>query len=149
MVMPSWILLRVRNISDKSIIKTHFILNIFFLPKIVPLRDGGFLTWKSCLWWRNVEKYCRVKQAIQDSIVRCMRFACWITKATNTYLLLLHDNNDYANALQCYVYNYVTCHVNTTIRDHEQQVYKAPNTPSVSLTGWTRVLNQGFSLSIW
>jgi hypothetical protein len=38
-----------------------------------------------------------------------MRFACWITKATdtlricNTYLLLFHVNNSYADAPQCYV----------------------------------------------
>ena len=34
-----------------------------------------------------------------------MRFACWITKATNTlniqYLLLFHGNNKHANAYHC------------------------------------------------
>ena len=32
-----------------------------------------------------------------------MRFACWITKATDTHTLLFHSNSDFANALQCYV----------------------------------------------
>jgi hypothetical protein len=36
-----------------------------------------------------------------------MRFACWITKATDTHseyvILLFHDNNGYANAAQYYV----------------------------------------------
>jgi hypothetical protein len=32
-----------------------------------------------------VEKYCRAGQATDDNIVRRMRFACWIPKATNTH----------------------------------------------------------------
>ena len=43
-----------------------------------------FLFWKSCSLWDNVEKYCGGRQAIVDSIKRRMRFAWWITKATNT-----------------------------------------------------------------
>ena len=51
--------------------KTHFVFNNFFK--------------KSCLLWDNVEKYCRVGQVTDDNIFRRMRFACWITKATNTH----------------------------------------------------------------
>jgi hypothetical protein len=32
-----------------------------------------------------VEKYGRTGQATDDNIIRCMRFACWITKATDTH----------------------------------------------------------------
>jgi hypothetical protein len=32
-----------------------------------------------------VEKYGRARQATDDNIIRRMRFACWITKATNTH----------------------------------------------------------------
>jgi hypothetical protein len=32
-----------------------------------------------------VEKYCRADQATDDNIVWCMRFACWIPKATDTH----------------------------------------------------------------
>jgi len=37
-----------------------------------------------------------------------MRFACWMTKATNTHsgfviLIVFHDNDGYLKALQCYV----------------------------------------------
>jgi hypothetical protein len=32
-----------------------------------------------------VEKYCRAGQATDDNIVRRMRIACWITKATDIY----------------------------------------------------------------
>jgi len=44
-----------------------------------------------------------------DNVIRCMRYACWITKATDTHsehiiLMLSHGNNGYANAPQCYVF---------------------------------------------
>jgi hypothetical protein len=32
-----------------------------------------------------VEKYGRARQATDDNITRRMRFACWITKAADTY----------------------------------------------------------------
>jgi hypothetical protein len=32
-----------------------------------------------------VEKYGTARQATDDNIIRSMRFACWITKATNTH----------------------------------------------------------------
>jgi hypothetical protein len=54
-----------------------------------------------------MEKYCTAEQATDDNIIRRMRIACWITKATDTHsqyvILLLHGNNGYANAPQCYV----------------------------------------------
>ena len=39
---------------------------------------------KSCRLCDNVEKYCRAGQATGNNIIRRMRFACWITKATQT-----------------------------------------------------------------
>ena len=30
-----------------------------------------------------MEKYCTAGQATDDNIIRCMRIACWIPKATN------------------------------------------------------------------
>ena len=47
---------------------------------------------KSCLLWHNVQKYCRARQFTDDYIIRRMRIACWIIKATNThseYLILI------------------------------------------------------------
>jgi hypothetical protein len=32
------------------------------------------------------EKYCRAGQATDDNIMRRMRIACWMNKATDTYL---------------------------------------------------------------
>jgi hypothetical protein len=40
---------------------------------------------KSCRLWNNVEKYCTAGQVTDDNIIRRMRVACWITKATNTH----------------------------------------------------------------
>jgi hypothetical protein len=74
MIISSWILLRNRNVSDKSCTEnqnTHFMFNTF-------LR-------KSCRLWDNVKKYGRARQATDDSIIQRMRFACWITKATDTH----------------------------------------------------------------
>jgi hypothetical protein len=34
-----------------------------------------------------VEKYGRAIHATDDNIIRCMRFACWITKTTETLRL--------------------------------------------------------------
>jgi hypothetical protein len=33
----------------------------------------------------NVEKYGTARQATEDNTIRRMRFACWITEATNTH----------------------------------------------------------------
>ena len=56
----------------------------------------------------NVEKCGAAGQATDDNKIRRMRFACWITKATDTrrnmeYLLLFHCNSGYKNAPQSYV----------------------------------------------
>jgi hypothetical protein len=64
----------MRNVSDKSCREnqnTHFMFNNFF-PK-------------SCRLCDNVEKYGTARQATDDNIIRRMRFACWITKATETH----------------------------------------------------------------
>jgi hypothetical protein len=74
MTIYRWILLRMRNVSDKSCREnqnTHFMFNNVF-PKILPL-------------WDNVEKYGTARQATDDNIIGRMRFACWITKATDTH----------------------------------------------------------------
>jgi hypothetical protein len=74
MIVSRWILLRRRNISDKSFKENQnksFMFNIFF--------------WKSCRLWDNVDKYGTARQTTNDNIIRRMRIACWITKATDTH----------------------------------------------------------------
>jgi len=56
-----------------------------------------------------VEKYCRVRQATEESIVRRMRVVCWIPKATDTeseYVIFTAflNNNCYANVPQYYIF---------------------------------------------
>jgi hypothetical protein len=57
MIIYRWILLIIRNISDKIIekIKTHFNINNFLLRKSFRL-------------WDNVETYCREGQSKDDTI---------------------------------------------------------------------------------
>ena len=73
-------------------IQTHFMFNIFFPPK-----KGTFCE----IMWKNMVE----PERPQVTTFR-MRIACWIPKATNThseYVILLHCNNGYTNAPQCYV----------------------------------------------
>jgi hypothetical protein len=46
---------------------------------------SNFFSGKSCPVWNNVVKSCTAGQATDDSIIRRMRFACWINKATDTH----------------------------------------------------------------
>jgi len=65
------ILLRMRNVSDeiwRENQNTHFVLNIFFPPKIVP-----FIGYCGKILW--------ARQATDDKIIRRMRLACWMTMA--------------------------------------------------------------------
>ena len=70
--------------------------------------------------WDNVEKEGRAGRATDDSIIRRMRVACWIPKATNTYSELvvligallqqwLHEGNSLLRntytVLCCYVWD--------------------------------------------
>ena len=93
------ILLRMRNVSNKSCREnqnTYLMFN-FFSPKNHAIID-------------NVGKYGRARLAKDDNIIRCMRFACWITKTTDTHtqkmqhLPLFHSNNRYVIQPQCYLY---------------------------------------------
>jgi len=61
-----------------------------------------------------VEKYGRARQTTQDNIIRRVRSACWITKATtdaqnNYYSLLFRGRSDFSTATQCYVYTHIAC----------------------------------------
>jgi hypothetical protein len=88
---------------------THFVFNnfFFFFPSsdLPPPR-------KSCLVWDNMDRFGSAIQATDHNIIRPMRIACWIPKATDTHththarsefiiLLLFHGNGGYANACRC------------------------------------------------
>jgi hypothetical protein len=79
MIDSLWFLLRMRKVSDKSCSQN----------KKTPFQFNGFLSRKAYCFWDNVEKYSRSRQAIDDNIIRRMRIACWIPKATDT--LRIHN----------------------------------------------------------
>ena len=96
------ILFRVRNVADKICKKknqnTHFMFNNFFFLKSVP-----FMAY--------VEKCGRVRagRRWQYNTVRVLSMldnqGCGYTLRICNFLLL-HDNNSYANAPQCYLCMY-------------------------------------------
>jgi hypothetical protein len=85
------------HVSDRSCREKHFLCSItfFFSPENRAVYE---------IMWRNVVES---RQATDDRIIRRMRLACWVTKATNTYsqciLLLFHGNSGCTNAPQYYV----------------------------------------------
>jgi hypothetical protein len=76
MIISLWILLRIRNVLDKSCREnqnTCFTSNNFSLPKILPFM-----------------RYCgknmvTPRQATDDNIIRHMWFASWLTKITDPH----------------------------------------------------------------
>jgi hypothetical protein len=102
MITSRWILLRMRNISDKTCWQnqnTHFTFNNVFR--------------KSCRLWDNVEKYGTARQATDDNIIRRMRFACWVTNATDTHseyvILIAFTRQKIVKATRLNVTLYVHC----------------------------------------
>ena len=73
--------------------------------------------------WDNVEKDGRATKATNDTIIRRMRFACWIPKAADIHseyviLIKFHCHSGVANAPQYYVYTCISpLVVNITRRD--------------------------------
>ena len=70
-----------------------------------------------------MEKYGRAGQATDDNIIRRMRFACCITKATDITLIntfcFFHGNNGYAKAPRSYVTLPVLFLLQVLIKYHE------------------------------
>jgi hypothetical protein len=81
-----WEMFRTKVVEK---IKTHILCSITFFQKSYRL-------------WDNAEKYGEARKATDDNIIRRMRFACWITKATDTHseyviLIAFHSKNRYAD----------------------------------------------------
>jgi len=70
MIIYRWILLRIRNFSDRRCREnqnTHFMFNNFIEK------------WHHL--WENVENDCTVRQVTDDNIIWHVHLACWITVA--------------------------------------------------------------------
>jgi len=81
------------------------IFHITVIEKVTHFMFNNFFFRKSRLLWDYIEKYGRACQVSDDNIIRRMRFAYSITKATDTLkiVLLFHGSNGYTNAPQCCV----------------------------------------------
>jgi len=77
-----------------------------------------------------VEKYGGGSQTTDDNIILCMCFACWITKATDTYLeyviLTAHSDNGYANMPQYYVICTFACLVGFSVHRCKLEITQKP-----------------------
>jgi hypothetical protein len=67
-----------------------------------------------------IVKRGRARHGTDDSIVRRMCFACWITKATNTHLeyvilIAFRNNNVHLNAHSSCVYTHIACLFNFSL----------------------------------
>jgi hypothetical protein len=65
-----------------------------------------------------VEKYGTARQATDDNIIRRMRFACWVTKATNTHseyvILIAFPRQQWLQKRASLLrYTYIACLVNS------------------------------------
>jgi len=84
----------MRNVSDKLCRENK---NPFLCHKFLFENPAVYK-----VLWKNIRI---VRQATNDNIIKWMRFACQITKATDTqhmkYVLLFHGKNVYANAAEC------------------------------------------------
>jgi hypothetical protein len=93
-IISSTILVGMRNVSNKvrRQIKTQFFSNNFFSENL-SVYD---------IMWKNTVEPRRPQMTKWR-----MRFACWISKATNIYskyvIWLFQWNNGCTNACQCYV----------------------------------------------
>jgi hypothetical protein len=91
MIISRWILLIMRNVSDKSCWEnqnTHFMFSKFFSRK-------------SNRIWDNVEIYGGARQATDNSIIQHRKHARIHTQPRNIYyLLFFHRNSGYANVRQ-------------------------------------------------
>jgi hypothetical protein len=74
----------------------------------------------------NVEKYGRARQATDDNIIRRMRFARWITNATETHseyvTVIAFAGNSGASNGHHYVYTCIACYYGSVLKDTKSSV---------------------------
>ena len=69
----------MKNISEKTFRENQN--SIFFAPQL-------FFR-KSCHLWNEVEKYGGAREATDDNVIRCMRFACWEINTHSAYVIFI------------------------------------------------------------
>jgi len=79
---------------------------------------NNFFTLKSCRVRDDAEKYCRAGQATDENIIRLMRIAYWVTKATNIlseYVTRIALPRSQREGVTVLFYTYMACLVLFTI----------------------------------
>ena len=91
----------------------------FCVQQIFPRNRSVYqITWK---------KHGTARQATDDNLIRGMRTACRIAKATDTHsdnvtlILLLHGKRGYTNEPQCSFYTYIACLVEHLLRSQKDE----------------------------
>ena len=115
-------------------IKTYILYSINFFSENLAIYE---ITWKNL-----------VQSDRPQTGVRRMRFACWITRATNTHseyeiIMLFHCNNGCTNAPHCYVIRTLSVlFVPVTVNSNRYVTYRATTKP-VRLRGRVWIFQQG------
>ena len=73
-MISRWFILKMKSVSDNivEIIRTH-------------ISNSTAFSESRAVFWDNMEEYDGAKQATYANIIRYMRLAYWITKATHTH----------------------------------------------------------------
>ena len=132
-MISHWILLKIGNFSHKSCRENQ---NITLCSITTPPPK------KPCSLWDNVEKYGTARQATDDNIIRRMRFARWITKATDTH-------SEYAVILTVFPRQEWLCERATTLRLYAHSTLPVLYLFPGSNTGETRWLVCVWSVPAW
>jgi hypothetical protein len=136
MIVSRWILLRMRNVSDKICREnqnTHFMFRTFS-------RKLGLYE----IMWKNTEPD-------RPQIIRGTRFACWITKATDTHseyvILLAFPRQQWLRerALMLH-YTYIACLVTIIIVNTN---YVPPTPLSAGLSNTKQMFSQRYKRNLY
>jgi hypothetical protein len=102
-MISRWIIIWKRNVAGKRCRgnQNTFYFQFLFFPQ------------KSCCWWDNVEQCGKARLATDGDIIRRMRVACWITKATETHTHIYKHTHTHT---QSYTYCFSTATIVTRTR---------------------------------
>jgi hypothetical protein len=99
-MISRWIILKMKSVSDNivEIIRTH-------------ISNSTAFSESRAVFWDNMEKYDGAKQASHANIIRYMRLAYWITKATHTHTHThTHtQSNGFRERTSVLRYTYIAC----------------------------------------
>ena len=119
MTISRWFLIRMRNVLNESCIENqnvHFMFSIFL---------------ENCAVYEIMSnKCCKAREATEDNIMRCMRFACWIRlharTHANTHKYVILSTATMCSRTRLNVTLHVHCHVCLSCNCHSFYVNNGP-----------------------